>query len=206
MNNKLSLKEYCRTCENICCEGYTAPYIHDMERAEISATFGVDNFVLEGDYFIPRKEDNKCVFLFKNLCKLEVFNPRLKPFDCKIYPLGPMIDSDKNIEWVISVNCPAAKRLTPEFYANAVILGTEWIKKTDSKAFMAYWNKHVENNSEQNLFLLTDYLPSEKSEQFIEEIKKELGKKMPHDPIQWLKRNNNKSLAKILQSSEIKVF
>jgi len=205
MNNKLSLLEYCRKCENLCCEGYTAPYIHDTEREEISAAFEVDGFVQEGDYCIPRKEDNKCVFLYQGLCKLEIFNPKFKPVDCKIFPFGPMLDTDYNIEWTLFMNCPAAEHLTPEFYANAVILGTEWIKKTDSKAFMAYWDKHVENNPEQDLVLLKDYLAS-KPEPFLEQIRKSLGQKMVLDPIQWLKNNKSESLAKILKSSEIKIF
>ena len=146
MNNKLSLKEYCRTCENICCEGYTTPYLNSEEKDNLGSMFGMQNLAQENGFWVPRKKDNQCVFLYNNLCKIELTNPRLKPVDCKIYPLDAMFVADGNLEWVIDVVCPAADQLTPEYYANAIIIGMEWIKKANSKIFMVYWEKYKEKS------------------------------------------------------------
>ena len=178
MVKDMSLLQHCRACGSRCCiEKTGGPRFTLKERTLIEGRFGKGSLVEGKGYFVPKKRGDRCGFIEEGLCALE----GIKPVDCRIFPLDPIFDAKGQIDFVIDVNCPAAKHLSADFIAEAIRLGIGWMSETEVEAFRHYWSRHKVANPEQRLVRLSEYLRS-RPEGFAEDV----GGRLP--PVQLISR------------------
>jgi hypothetical protein len=170
MGRDLSLLSHCKPCGSRCCVEKTGgPRFILREKTLIENRFGKERLINRGGYWVPKKPDGICTFVDRGLCILE----EKKPIDCSIFPLDPIYNDDKAIDFVIDTNCPAAEHLSAQFIADAIRLGMGWIIQTDVPAFHDYWSRYKKGNGDQRLVRLSEFLRS-KPEGFVEEIASKL--------------------------------
>lgn len=188
MNDRLSLLEYCIPCGNKCCVGQSgAPRIVADEARLYAERFGEKSLIPENGFWVPGKEDARCVYLSeKGACLVQ----DVKSVDCRMFPLDPTYNEEGCVEWYIDKDCPAAEHLSPEFFAQAIMIGTEWIMATDIATAREYWGKYKEDNNEQNLVSLSGYLGT-RPPQLLTGIKKRLQELIGADLKDWLEKNKS---------------
>jgi Fe-S-cluster containining protein len=196
MTEELSLLEHCRRCGFRCCSGESGnPRICQEEERQINEADGEGKLILEHGYWVPKKEKGSCIFLNDGLCSLQ----HVKPIDCGIYPLDPVLDSDGNVNWVIDEECPAALDLPADFYAKAIVIGLDWIKKFDKAAFDDYWKKYKEGNPEQKIVHLGIILGM-KDSPFLKGVREKIEELVGIGLESWLAQNNVVGLYKLVEA------
>ncbi|MCK4670793.1 MAG: hypothetical protein KAT43_06330 [Nanoarchaeota archaeon] len=179
MHKELSLN--CDICDGSCCYRGTPLYLpgeRDIVVAEVPDHFEE----LRGSFVIP-KPKGYCPYLnTEKKCSIQ----HLKGTDCQIYPSDPFYD-DELVEFVIDMNCPVQRTLTPKFVAMALYLGAEWIHKFPKEDFDLYWDRFKRNNPEQNYTTVHDFLQN-RGDRFISKVQENLRDHVDGDLSGWLRK------------------
>lgn len=186
----LSLQKYCKSCGSTCCGGSLGyPRIDAAENMNLSLMLGVDKVIDESGYWVPSRADNRCCFLDRNEgCKAHKYG--IKPMDCQLYPVVPMLNADDSITWFIDKSCPAAPYLTADYYADTILLGMGWIRKANAQLLAAYAKKYRPREMEHTLTAIAEYLKGSPRD-FIRSIKQSLEKRPGMQLKKWLEKNNS---------------
>ena len=146
--NKLSLLKFCIPCHSKCCKTgklIGSPIISIEEQKDmlpqeknhlqkiVSPTGKI--------YFIIKEQEksNGCFFLNdNNTCKIQ----NKKPMDCLCYPIKA-IHSDKEIEYIIDLDCPASPHLSNDFIKNAKTIALKSLKRFDKETYNHWLDNYV---------------------------------------------------------------
>jgi len=172
--NHLTLIEYCKKCGGSCCIG-GKPRLSQAERDKILENVQQDFFNKEpSGYYVTQQKEGYCSYWSEKICSIQ----HVKPIDCELYPIDPVMDKDGNISFVIELFCPACEGgLDPDYIAKAILLSVDWMKEFSYEQFIDYWEKH---KVKKDIIDLKEYLASMGTD-FSEEVKGILREKLTKD-------------------------
>ncbi len=113
----LSLYDSCQGCGVKCCIGPGPPIVFPREVKKIKKFVnekGFGDFVKQvngKEYFFIIRDKEKCPYLNKGNCNIEA----VKPFDCRVYPMGANTEKDIGV----SPACPVFRKLPKKFKEQA---------------------------------------------------------------------------------------
>ena len=128
---------YCKICKKCCNEiGISTIILSKYDIKRLRKAGKKFKFVKDGAVFRMKLEKGKCKFLESKGCTLP---EKIKPLDCKIFPVLFHFLGKNNYYFTVSLHCPYWNKISKAYIKNAKKIALKELKHWTKKEQIGYW-------------------------------------------------------------------
>jgi Fe-S-cluster containining protein len=128
---------YCKVCKKCCHKGgFDAVLMSTYDIKRLQKAGKTVKFFKDGAVSVMALEKGKCKFLGPKGCTLP---EKLKPLDCRLFPLHVYPLSKRKYFFMINVDCPYWNKLSKENVKAAKKIALAELKHWTKKEQIGYW-------------------------------------------------------------------